>query len=203
MRPLAKSFLPVCTLSMFFCLPFQVRHPAVCSTFIETIERGSNSPRKICDRGGRRRRRRRRRDRQSLFKNFGFECFFGQMRFLRSVVYGVARGGGILAALERRKKREKDKERERERERATALLSLKEECCAEQCSEGGPPPSFSTEGREEGRLLFAKTEIRRQLDGAPSVRAKVASWQNLIPSFPWIAPRKGREQILQHRIAET
>ena len=116
MRPLAKSFLPVCTLSMFFCLPFQVRHPAVCSTFIETIERGSNSPRKICDRGGRRRRRRRR-DRQSLFKNFGFECFFGQMRFLRSVVYGVARGGGgILAALERRKKREKDKERERERE---------------------------------------------------------------------------------------
>ena len=40
---------------------------------------------------------------------------------------------------------------------------------------------------------------------------KVASWQNLIPSFPWIAPgwrawgrnpRKGRDQILQRSVAE-
>ena len=40
---------------------------------------------------------------------------------------------------------------------------------------------------------------------------KVARWQNLIPSFPWIAsgwrawgrnPRKGRDQILQRSIAE-
>ena len=40
---------------------------------------------------------------------------------------------------------------------------------------------------------------------------KVARWQNLIPSFPWIAPgcrawgrnpRKGRDQILQRSVAE-
>ena len=40
---------------------------------------------------------------------------------------------------------------------------------------------------------------------------KVARWQNLIPSFPWIAPgwrawgrnpRKGRDQILQCSVAE-
>ena len=39
----------------------------------------------------------------------------------------------------------------------------------------------------------------------------VARWQNLIPSFPWIPPgwrawgrnpRKGRDQILQHSVAE-
>ena len=42
-------------------------------------------------------------------------------------------------------------------------------------------------------------------------RSKVARWQNLIPSFPWIAPgrrawgrnpRKGRYQILQRNVAE-
>ena len=41
--------------------------------------------------------------------------------------------------------------------------------------------------------------------------ASVARWQNLIPSFPWIAPewrawgrnpRKGRDQILQRSVAE-
>ena len=41
--------------------------------------------------------------------------------------------------------------------------------------------------------------------------AKVARWQNLIPSFPWIAPgwrawernpRKGRDQTLQRSLAE-
>ena len=40
---------------------------------------------------------------------------------------------------------------------------------------------------------------------------RVARWQNLIPSFPWIAPgwrawgrnlRKGRDQILQRCVAE-
>ena len=45
----------------------------------------------------------------------------------------------------------------------------------------------------------------------PPVLAKVARWQNLIPSFPWIAPgwstwrhnpRKGRDQILQRSGAE-
>ena len=43
------------------------------------------------------------------------------------------------------------------------------------------------------------------------IQSKVARWQNLIPSFPWIAPgwrawdrnpRKGRDQILQRSIAE-
>ena len=41
--------------------------------------------------------------------------------------------------------------------------------------------------------------------------SSVARWQNLIPSFPWIAPgwrvwgrnpRKGRDQILQCSVAE-
>ena len=41
--------------------------------------------------------------------------------------------------------------------------------------------------------------------------AKVARWQNLIPSFPWITPgwrawgrnpRNGRDQILQRSVAE-
>ena len=38
--------------------------------------------------------------------------------------------------------------------------------------------------------------------------SKVARWQNLIPSFPWIVegwgrnPRKGRDQILQRSVAE-
>ena len=49
-----------------------------------------------------------------------------------------------------------------------------------------------------------------QVDVAPDV--KVARWQNLIPSFPWIAPgwrawgrnpRKGRDQILQRSVAES
>ena len=44
-----------------------------------------------------------------------------------------------------------------------------------------------------------------------SVDGSVARWQNLIPSFPWIAPgwrawgrnpRKGRDQILQRSVAE-
>ena len=41
------------------------------------------------------------------------------------------------------------------------------------------------------------------------VKGMVARWQNLIPSFPWIAPgwrawrpRKGRDQILQRSVAE-
>ena len=42
-------------------------------------------------------------------------------------------------------------------------------------------------------------------------RQRVARWQNLIPSFPWIAPgwrawgrnpRKGRDPILQRSVAE-
>ena len=45
----------------------------------------------------------------------------------------------------------------------------------------------------------------------PPPDARVARWQNLIPSFPWIAPgwrawgrnpRKGRDQILQRSVAE-
>ena len=43
------------------------------------------------------------------------------------------------------------------------------------------------------------------------VEDKFARWQNLIPSFPWVAPRwrawgqkprKGRDQILQRSVAE-
>ena len=48
-------------------------------------------------------------------------------------------------------------------------------------------------------------------DGDVAVPDKVARWENLIPSFPWIAPgwrawgrnpRKGRDQILQRCVAE-
>ena len=48
-------------------------------------------------------------------------------------------------------------------------------------------------------------------DDARVISAKVARWQNLIPSFPWIAPgwrawgrnpRKGRDHILQLSVAE-
>ena len=53
--------------------------------------------------------------------------------------------------------------------------------------------------------------LRPPLSSHQRLRSKVARWQNLIPSFPWIAPgwrawgrnpRKGRDQILQHSVAE-
>ena len=49
------------------------------------------------------------------------------------------------------------------------------------------------------------------LRGIKILKIRVARWQNLIPSFPWIAPgwrawgrnpRKGRDQILQRSVAE-
>ena len=60
-------------------------------------------------------------------------------------------------------------------------------------------------GGYKGRLreVYADFQLR--------LRTKVARWQNLIPSFPWIAPgwrawgrnpRKGRDHILQHSVAE-
>ena len=63
-------------------------------------------------------------------------------------------------------------------------------------------PSFGMDMRLADSILTS--EVR------PS-RTKVARWQNLIPSFPWIAPgwrawgrnpRKGRDQMLQCSIAE-
>ena len=57
-------------------------------------------------------------------------------------------------------------------------------------------------------------DILRGMGFRPSkeeLAGKVARWQNLIPSFPWIAPgwrawgrnpRKGRDQILQRSVAE-
>ena len=56
-------------------------------------------------------------------------------------------------------------------------------------------------------ILVAVVVFSDQRD--PTTR--VARWQNLIPSFPWIAPgwrawgrnpRKGRDQILQRSVAE-
>ena len=50
-----------------------------------------------------------------------------------------------------------------------------------------------------------------QVDVVAHPVLKVARWQNLIPSFPWIVPgwsawgrnpRKGRDQILQCSVAE-
>ena len=58
------------------------------------------------------------------------------------------------------------------------------------------------------RLVVALVGVAQPLEGAD---AKVARWQNLIPSFPWILPgrrawgrnpRKGRDLILQRSIAE-
>ena len=65
---------------------------------------------------------------------------------------------------------------------------------------------FSEWGRVEGAGIAPAAASD---DGAPG--GKVARWQNLIPSFPWIAPgwrawgrnpRKGRDQILQCSVAE-
>ena len=67
-----------------------------------------------------------------------------------------------------------------------------------------------------GRVALASAARRGGSPGpvlAPDLHpgAKVARWQNLIPSFPWIAPgwrawgcnpRKGRDQILQRSVAE-
>ena len=63
------------------------------------------------------------------------------------------------------------------------------------------------EGGREGQRERAVRKRERESEKA----ASVASWQNLIPSFPWIAPgwrvwgrnpRKGRDQILQRSVAE-
>ena len=69
-------------------------------------------------------------------------------------------------------------------------------------------------GEAEGGRVRRAQEHAGSQDGRPALQAlpatqvttsKVARWQNLIPSFPWIAPgwrawgrnpRKGRDQIL-------
>ena len=61
---------------------------------------------------------------------------------------------------------------------------------------------------KEGLVSVEEWSVRRDKK-VHIVRA--ARWQNLIPSFPWIAtgwrawgrnPRKGRDQILQRSVAE-
>ena len=70
------------------------------------------------------------------------------------------------------------------------------------------PTSIGKEKREEGREGGEGQYFSLAFFPPPF---KVARWQNLIPSFPWIAagwrvwgrnPRKGRDQILQRSIAE-
>ena len=81
------------------------------------------------------------------------------------------------------------------------------------------------EPMDDARLMLAKTAVyqgmvenRRNIETGEinfkankMVTTKVARWQNLIPSFPWIVPgwrawgrnpRKGRDQILQRSVAE-
>ena len=61
--------------------------------------------------------------------------------------------------------------------------------------------------REDAQNFCARTEGSNEA----WAKTKVARWQNLIPSFPWIAPgwralgrnpRKGRDQILQCSVTE-
>ena len=64
--------------------------------------------------------------------------------------------------------------------------------------------------RGEGGQIFAMVAIALPNAPASGLSNCVARWQNLIPSFPWIAPgwrawgcnpRKGRDQILQRSVA--
>ena len=64
-------------------------------------------------------------------------------------------------------------------------------------------------GTEEGDSLDSDSDdLLIDGDNDDEVRNSVARWQNLMPSFPWIAPgwgrnpRKGRDQILQSCVAE-
>ena len=65
----------------------------------------------------------------------------------------------------------------------------------------------------DGEIHFRRLHPTTQPPSPLSTRigSKVARWQNLIPSFPWIAPgwrawgrnpKKGRDQILQRSVAE-
>ena len=74
------------------------------------------------------------------------------------------------------------------------------------------PPSVSVNAEQNGaRRQFNGDAKHSKVALTPLVADKVARWQNLIPSFPWIAPgwtawgrnpRKGRDQILQLSVAE-
>ena len=68
-------------------------------------------------------------------------------------------------------------------------------------------PNYSPNER-----LVGVEEGEKALTSTRSLVAMVARWQNLIPSFPWIAPgwrawgrnpRKGRDQILQRSVAKA
>ena len=82
-----------------------------------------------------------------------------------------------------------------------------------------PPSHAGTKSKifEESLLVFFNGSFQRHHFAVPIAvqqrrpEAKVARWQNLIPSFPWIAPegrvwgcnpRKGMDQILQGSVAE-
>ena len=71
----------------------------------------------------------------------------------------------------------------------------------------GRPPTFMT----SSAIAAPSADVIVKDEAEPEPDAKVARWQNLIPSFPWIAPgwrvwgrnpRKGRDQILQRSVAE-
>merc|ERR1711950_65734 len=76
-------------------------------------------------------------------------------------------------------------------------------------------PRVAFEGSSLPPQLRRRSINKRAFEGegeqGKGILPMVARWQNLIPSFPWIAPwwrawgrnpRKGRDQILQRNIAQ-
>ena len=103
-------------------------------------------------------------------------------------------------------------------ERTSAMVQLTREARAELIFSNAPPSLTPRGGHTadgagssvagDGGGAAQDEEHVRQETGAFTM---VARWQNLIPSFPWIAPgwrawgrnpRKGRDQILQRSVAE-
>ena len=76
---------------------------------------------------------------------------------------------------------------------------------------GVPLRRADVDGEEDRVLEDERSDGHREEEGHAGPVVKVARWQNLIPSFPWIAPgwrawgrnpREGRDQILQRSVAE-
>ena len=76
---------------------------------------------------------------------------------------------------------------------------------------GGPGGCDASGDRRRRRASSARSPSAVDAGTGRTPGTKVATWQNLNPSFPWIMPgwrawgrnpRKGRDQILQRSVAE-